>query len=44
MLDVNIHPAKTEVKIQDIEELLVLLNSNLKRIINNDVELKLLFR
>ncbi len=43
MLDVNIHPAKTEVKIQDIEELLVLLNSNLKRIINNDVELKIAF-
>lgn len=43
MLDVNIHPAKTEVKIQDMDELLVLLNSNLKRIINNDVELKIAF-
>lgn len=43
MLDVNIHPAKTEVKIQDMDELLILLNSNLKRIINNDVELKIAF-
>lgn len=43
MLDVNIHPAKTEVKIQDMDELLVLINSNLKRIINNDVELKIAF-
>ena len=43
MLDVNIHPAKTEVKIQNMDELLVLLNSNLKRIINNDVELKIAF-
>ena len=43
MLDVNIHPAKTEVKIQDMDELLVVLNSNLKRIINNDVELKIAF-
>ena len=43
MLDVNIHPAKTEVKIQDMDELLVLLNSNLKRIINSDVELKIAF-
>ena len=43
MLDVNIHPAKTEVKIQEMDELLVLLNSNLKRIINNDVELKIAF-
>lgn len=43
MLDVNIHPAKTEVKIQDMDELLVLLNSHLKRIINNDVELKIAF-
>lgn len=43
MLDVNIHPAKTEVKIQDMDELLVLLNSNLKRVINNDVELKIAF-
>lgn len=43
MLDVNIHPAKTEVKIQDIDELLILLNSNLKRVINSDVELKIAF-
>ena len=43
MLDVNIHPAKTEVKIQDMDELLVLLNSNLKRVINSDVELKIAF-
>ena len=43
MLDVNIHPAKTEVKIQDMDELLILLNSNLKRVINNDVELKIAF-
>lgn len=43
MLDVNIHPAKTEVKIQNMDELLVVLNSNLKRIINNDVELKIAF-
>lgn len=43
MLDVNIHPAKTEVKIQDMDELLVVINSNLKRIINNDVELKIAF-
>lgn len=43
MLDVNIHPAKTEVKIQDMDELLVLINSHLKRIINNDVELKIAF-
>lgn len=43
MLDVNIHPAKTEVKIQDMDELLILLNSNLKRVINSDVELKIAF-
>lgn len=43
MIDVNIHPAKTEVKIQDMDELLVLLNSNLKRVINSDVELKIAF-
>lgn len=43
MLDVNVHPAKTEVKIQDIDELLILLNSNLKRVINSDVELKIAF-
>lgn len=43
MLDVNIHPAKTEVKIQDKDELLILLNSNLKRVINSDVELKIAF-
>lgn len=43
MLDVNIHPSKTEVKIQDMDELLVLLNTNIKRIINNDVELKIAF-
>lgn len=43
MLDVNIHPAKTEVKIQDLDELLILLNSKLKSIINNDVELKIAF-
>lgn len=43
MLDVNIHPAKTEVKIQDIDELLILLNSNLKRVINSNVELKIAF-
>lgn len=43
MLDVNIHPAKTEVKIQDMDELLILLNSNLKRVINGDVELKIAF-
>lgn len=43
MLDVNIHPTKTEVKIQDMDELLILLNSNLKRVINSDVELKIAF-